>query len=335
MGKTTKIKVHPDFLSCCCSCHGFGTSVIPISRFYSTKKGVPEEKDPQTSESYLKQFSTFIKTSVQSFSFESKVFYRVYKKLWKDPQSVKQLSRRDIQIYSEFSKDLPTFGVMVVVVFVPMAMTICLPLMFLAPQYLLSHHFWTQHQKVKFGRINMRSRLQHGADLIKEMNVCEGAADVQVWSFDVNELLTKVDLTPTEILSKRLLFEDSEDAPFKLDAISPAHLNLLLKINSLSAMSLSCQKARLVKGAMLLQNVDLAMQREGIKYMTHQELAHACVRRGLHPEDVIREEMIKYLTAWVKVSSKLQESSISLLLHLPVLLGHNAPSNTKLLHSVS
>lgn len=44
------------------------------------------------------------------------------------------------------------------------------------------------------------------------------------------------------------------------------------------------------------------------------------------------EEMVTWLTEWIKLSNKIDKDSYSLLLHSPVLLGYNAPANWALIY---
>lgn len=54
--------------------------------------------------------------------------------------------------------------------------------------------------------------------------------------------------------------------------------------------------------------------------------------QGLNPANVSDEEMIKYLKNWISLSSQIDTECFSLLLHAPILLAYNAPSNWRLIY---
>ncbi|GFR78193.1 LETM1 domain-containing protein [Elysia marginata] len=58
----------------------------------------------------------------------------------------------------------------------------------------------------------------------------------------------------------------------------------------------------------------------------------ACMWRGLNPQGLEMQKKVDYLHSWTAVSSVIHEPSVSLLLHLPVLLSYTKPSNRELLN---
>ncbi|KAG8327733.1 LETM1 domain containing 1 [Homalodisca vitripennis] len=58
----------------------------------------------------------------------------------------------------------------------------------------------------------------------------------------------------------------------------------------------------------------------------------ACLFRGLNPANMKKEDMEEWLEGWLQVSQCVRKDSRSLLLHSPVLLAYNHPSNWVLLH---
>lgn len=74
--------------------------------------------------------------------------------------------------------------------------------------------------------------------------------------------------------------------------------------------------------------MDLAINREGGAHnMQPDSLRQSCYMRGLNPTNLSNEEMIEYLRKWVLVSSVVDGESVSLYLHLPILLAYNHPNN--------
>lgn len=61
-------------------------------------------------------------------------------------------------------------------------------------------------------------------------------------------------------------------------------------------------------------------------------LLQAVSFRGLNPVNMSTESMQEWLNQWLSVSSEVNEISISLLLHCPILLAYNHPNNWTLLY---
>lgn len=55
--------------------------------------------------------------------------------------------------------------------------------------------------------------------------------------------------------------------------------------------------------------------------------------RGLNPTNMSSVAMLEYLQNWLSVSREVDASSYSLLLHLPIFLAYNQPSNFHLIYS--
>lgn len=53
---------------------------------------------------------------------------------------------------------------------------------------------------------------------------------------------------------------------------------------------------------------------------------------GLNPTEISSDYQVKWLTQWIKVSSQVDKDNLSLLLHCPILLGYNEPSNWVLVY---
>lgn len=53
---------------------------------------------------------------------------------------------------------------------------------------------------------------------------------------------------------------------------------------------------------------------------------------GLNPANLHDEQLTKYLTDWINLSTRIEKDCFSLLLHAPILLAYNAPSNWRLIY---
>lgn len=93
--------------------------------------------------------------------------------------------------------------------------------------------------------------------------------------------------------------------------------------------SILFRRSRLIDHAWLLILMDRAIVREGgLEKLSDDELRMCCYIRGLEASTLSRKSMIEWLKQWIMVSSHLaNKSSASVILHAPVLLGYNQPSN--------
>ena len=79
--------------------------------------------------------------------------------------------------------------------------------------------------------------------------------------------------------------------------------------------------------------MDLAIKREGGAHnMNTEVLSQCCYLRGLNPTNLSVAEMTDFLNEWITVSSEIDDSNISLYLHLPILILYNHPNNWVLTH---
>jgi len=95
------------------------------------------------------------------------------------------------------------------------------------------------------------------------------------------------------------------------------------------------RRSRLAERARLLQKMDKALVNEGGPIsLSYDELRWGCFFRGFNTVSASQADAITWLQSWLQISCHVDEKSLSLLLHAPVLLGYNSPSNWILLHDV-
>lgn len=93
------------------------------------------------------------------------------------------------------------------------------------------------------------------------------------------------------------------------------------------------RRSRLFERAVILKEMDKAIIREGgVHNMPIDALKNACVIRGLNPTNMRNEDMVKWLNNWIQISSAVDKENLSLLLHCPILLAYNEPSNWMLIY---
>ncbi|CAL1536333.1 unnamed protein product [Lymnaea stagnalis] len=287
--------------------------------FITTSSDKLEKKIP----SVFQVYRTF-KTGVSGFVSDSKDFYKISTRLWSG-ESLEHFTRRELELYRQFSKDLPVVGLIFVIVFAPGGAA-AFPLAYVFPRFLLSHHFWTSQQKEEFMKIAITKQVNHYDNILDYMHLLSQHIETKATRDIVVGLISKLDsnvpLRKDEILELLPLFAGK---PFNTDCLSIRHSRHLSK-----SLRLSLRRKKLVKDALFLHFIDSAMSREGTHSMTDEEVDRACCWRGLNPHGMWRQEKVQYLENWTQISQVIHEQSISLLLHLPVLLSYCEPSNREL-----
>ncbi|VDI76137.1 Hypothetical predicted protein [Mytilus galloprovincialis] len=129
--------------------------------------------------------------------------------------------------------------------------------------------------------------------------------------------------TVEEILEVKPVFETYN---FKAEKLSFAYSRHLAK-----TFGFSLRRSKLVQEGLLVLHTDRAIVREGFNSMTEEDINMSCLSRGLNPYGIKRDEKENYLESWTQISKEVDEHSMSLLLHGPVLLALNHPSNRHLL----
>ncbi|KAK2141191.1 hypothetical protein LSH36_1143g00033 [Paralvinella palmiformis] len=200
------------------------------------------------------------------------------------------------------------------------------------PRQLLCHHFWTEAQKEKFGIHYLRERLRYYPHIVEMME----RQSVYIQDVTQRRLLQEIMFklehgrhpTVEELLEVKPLFINE---PFGLSSMSKIHRWYLARSLSFSTL----YQSRFKNDAILLHNIDLALIREGLNMLSMEQLKSSCFYRGFNAEGQTEAELKTFLKQWLQLSQELDEKSLSLLLHAPVLLSYNKPSNRKyLIHDI-
>ena len=138
---------------------------------------------------------------------------------------------------------------------------------------------------------------------------------------DVLKLLGSTNQHPSseQILELRPLF--AFGGPFHLSSISSLHVRHLMSINGVTDWLY--WRYKLQQHGNLTNEIDRAIAREGCENLSDEDLERIVSARGLNADELDKESMRTYLDAWIAVSMELDSQAVSLLLHLPVLLGYN------------
>ena len=131
-----------------------------------------------------------------------------------------------------------------------------------------------------------------------------------------------------EILSMAPYFRNT-DGPLSLTQLPATHLRSLLKIHNkkhVGITSFLSVRTKLQVYANMIHQIDMAIIREGLNHMDTNDIYQCCMARGLNVYTISEAEAKDYLEQWLRVSSRLDNGTSSLLLHLPIFLGYNHKS---------
>ncbi|XP_043491909.1 LETM1 domain-containing protein 1 isoform X2 [Polistes fuscatus] len=201
------------------------------------------------------------------------------------------------------------------------------------PRQMLTHHFWTPEQKIDFTLYYYKERFKYSRPLFHCMEIKSNHIKDKLlkskWSGIIACLGSGGHPTVESVISCIALFAS---APYSLDTLESKHMSKLLGIHELSVWK-PFRKRRLKERGMLIKRMDDAILKEGgVTKMSVESLSWAVSFRGLNSVNMSAESMKDWLEQWIMLSTSVDYSTLSLLLHGPILLAYNHNNNLKLLY---
>ncbi|PSN35206.1 LETM1 domain-containing protein 1 [Blattella germanica] len=269
---------------------------------------------------------------IKEFYRDMKRLFKIHRKLTNSPEGFKCLNRKEIELYHQMPKDMIRVAPMLIISTLPFANYVVFPLVYLFPRQLLCHHFWTLKQRSDFAMIGQRKRLYNYKPVFRcvqaQLDTIKNREDHANWAYVLGLLGSGLHPKPEDILKSINLFRGD---PYHLAYLYPGHVTGLLRMYRMHGGWR--RRQRLAERATILQEMDFAIEREGgLSKLSQEELRQACFYRGLNPITMKTDDIIDWLSQWFKISQAVDAESLSLLLHCPILLGYNQPSNWILIH---
>uniref|UniRef100_A0A1B6FDL0 Letm1 RBD domain-containing protein n=1 Tax=Cuerna arida TaxID=1464854 RepID=A0A1B6FDL0_9HEMI len=269
---------------------------------------------------------------IKDFYSDLKVFLALFHKVNLTSKGLETLTRKELEIYHQMPRDMIKIAPVLLLSALPFVNYVMFPLAYMFPRNLLTSHFWSLQQRHEFALLEHKKRLRHFKAVFRSLQwQVEGLAENQLyaeWEHVIRLLGSGLHPTPSQVLDCQPLFGGR---PYHLNSLYSSHVKELLKIHSMHTGWR--RRQRLAERAKLIQLMDIAICKEGgVSCLSQDEIRSACLFRGLNPANMKREDMEEWLEGWLQVSQCLRKDSRSLLLHSPVLLAYNHPSNWVLLH---
>ncbi|KAF5273262.1 hypothetical protein FQR65_LT04684 [Abscondita terminalis] len=262
---------------------------------------------------------------------EKKDYYNHQPSTQPPRKSLNDLTLKEIELYLQMPKDMRRIAPFLIISILPFANYVLFPLAYYFPRHLLCRHFWNLQQKSEFGIVFLQNRLVHNKPVFRYLQLqlpkLEEDALLDKWSHVLGTLGSGSQPRPMQILECKQLFETG---PYHLAYLSRNHVKHLLKMHEVPLGWF--RRTRLGDRALLLQAMDRSIMKDGLEKLPHDTLKTACLIRGLNPTNMKHEDMIEWMTKWLIISSEVNKNSLSLLLHCPVLLAYNEPTNWQLIY---
>ncbi|XP_076246218.1 LETM1 domain-containing protein 1 [Calliopsis andreniformis] len=246
------------------------------------------------------------------------------------------LTREELQLNYTMRNDLIRIFPVLLISAIPFTSYVIFPLAYYFPRYLLTSHYWTLQQKLDFMLLNHKKRLKHNRPLFRCMQAELPNIENQILRAKWNDIIACLGSGThphaEDIITCCELFTGQ---PYSLDHLRRKHIIELLSIHDIPSWR-PFRKHKLIERGMLIKRMDTAIQSEGgTMEMSNEALRWALSFRGLSPANMSTESMRNWLEQWFIVSNIVNEKSISLLLHSPILLAYNHPSNWILVYNRS
>lgn len=279
------------------------------------------------------QIYRVVKIGLQDLFIDMKEYVRVLRKINAHDKNLECLTRKELELYIQMPQDMLRVAPVLIISTLPFTNYITFPLALLFPRLLLSSHFWSLQQRIQFAVIDQKHKLKYYKPVFRslqaKLHILKKDPIFPYWSKCIALLGSGLHPNPETIAKCIPLF--GYNHVYHLKNISSSHARFLLKIHNMYGFWR--KKYRLSERAKLIQLMDLAIIREGgVSKMTHDDIRMACFFRGLNPTNMNTEETISWLSLWVEQTSNTPKDCSSFVLHLPILMSYNHPSNWVLTH---
>ncbi|XP_054167967.1 LETM1 domain-containing protein 1-like [Oppia nitens] len=298
-----------------------------LMKFIESYEKILEKRFPKT----FKIYRVFT-IGTKDFYNDSIEYIRISRELL-GGKEVHEFNYNELIVYKYMPKYMARVGPVLMVTVLPFTNYLIFPLAYWFPKYLLSPHFWTLEQKQLFQAQDLKKRLYYYRPVFRNLQ-----QKLQTVTTD-DGLQEKFRSVFAQLGSgTHPSFEDIIDLnqsffgkPYGIHNLKSRHLTNLCRMHGLSAFPLG-KKSRLLNHIGFVRELDLAIDRTGIQSLNLDQIKRACFMRGLNPIELSKEEMITWLELWIKVAHKIDTKSLSLLLHCPIFLAYNNPSNWRQIH---
>ncbi|XP_077369409.1 LETM1 domain-containing protein 1 [Festucalex cinctus] len=252
----------------------------------------------------------------------------IKRKMSSDGIKFQDLSYREMEKLRQFRRDMLKGIPLVLISIPPFANYLVFFLMYFFPRQVLIPHFWTPRQQLEFRQLYHSLRVRQHRPVVRDLQHASGQMKDSQMRTRLHNLCSQVQngANPKvpEILAVRSLFSGTPLGMSKLSVEQMRNLSPLLFLTPRLPGFLMGR--RLSSHALELLQLDRALGKLGPRQLSDSEVRQACYLRGLNSDHLAVNQCREWLDQWLRVSSSLKDSDISLLLHCLVFLSANYPN---------
>lgn len=241
--------------------------------------------------------------------------------------------REEIELAYRMPKDLLKISPVLLISMLPFTNYIIFPLAYYFPRQLLTYHFWTAEQRKDFMIVDHKKKFKYSRPLFHcmkmKVNYINDRCIQARWSGIIACLGSGGHPTTESVISCSNLFSS---LPYSLEMLTDRHMKQLLGIHGLPIWRPFKRRRLIERGTLLKQMDDAIIKEGGVINMSEESLCWALSFRGLNSANMPVQNMRKWLKKWIILSSSVDDSKLSLLLHAPILLAYNHANNLKILY---
>ncbi|KAK4877266.1 hypothetical protein RN001_009772 [Aquatica leii] len=293
--------------------------------YFKTYNAFLEKKFPRA----MRVYRLFM-DGMKDFFKDFKEYIKIVHSLNISGKSLNDLTLKEIELYQQMPKDMRRIAPFLIVSLLPFANYVSFPIAYYFPRQILCRHFWNLQQISEFSVIFLQKRLSHNKPVFRHLQFqlpnLEGVLH-EKWSKVLGTIGSGLHPHPYNILECKELFETG---PYHLQYLSSNHVKHLSKMHEVPMGWF--RRTRLGDRAIILQAMDRKIMQQGIEKLPQDVLRNACLFRGLSPVNMKNEDMVAWLNKWIIISCAVNKNSLSLLLHCPILLAYNEPTNWQLIY---
>lgn len=280
----------------------------------------------------IKVYRVF-KIGIQDLFTDMKQFVRIIRKINAHAKNLECLTRKELEIYCRMPKDMVRVAPVLILSTLPFANYVIFPLAYFFPRNLLSSHFWSLQQRTQFAVLEQKHKLKYYKPVFRclqaKLHLLKENPLYPYWTSCVALLGSGLHPTPENVAQCVHLFGHKQ--LYNIDKIGSNHVRYLRKMHHVDGLWRSRKK--LYERARLIQLMDRAILKEGgVSSLSHDDVRMACFFRGLNPTNMNADETVSWLTEWLKQTAHTPKDCSSFILHLPILMAYNHPSNWVLSH---
>lgn len=172
------------------------------------------------------------KDGLKEFYSDLKQFVRIVRLLNTPGNSLKNLTRKEIELYYQMPKDMIKVAPILILSALPLTNYFVFPLIYLFPRQLLTSHFWNLQQKSEFNVIILKERLMYNRPVFRhvqaQLDSLEGHPVQRYWKNILAMLGSGVQPSVAKILMCKELFEDK---PYELNCLQRKHVVHILNFS--------------------------------------------------------------------------------------------------------